>query len=131
MDFEGYILIGGRSSRMGEDKFALQLNGRSFLEIAFENLQKARLEKVSVVISKSEPSPVADSLNNVTNPLRQDALTVTDIYQNRGALGGIHSALSHSRAKWISSPCRLDGSSSRQRSLTTTMRSSRARSGDT
>ncbi len=99
MDGEGFILIGGKSSRMGKDKFTLSLKGKTFLEIAFENLQKAQLEKVSVVVKRSE-SLAADGLNIDTSPLTEALLTVTDIYQNRGPLGGIHSALVHSKAEF-------------------------------
>ena len=100
MDGEGFILIGGRSSRMGKDKFTLSLKGKTFLEIAFENLQKVQLEKVSVVVNRSASATVADGLNIDTSPLTEAVLTVTDIYQNRGPLGGIHSALVHSKAEF-------------------------------
>lgn len=73
---------------MGEDKFALRLNSKTFLEIATETLQNAGIKQVSVV-DKSEPPAVANGLS-----------LIKDIYQNRGALGGIHSALTHSKTDW-------------------------------
>lgn len=85
--FEGFILIGGKSSRMGQDKFALKLNGKTFLEIAFQTLQKAGLEKVSAVISEQ-------------TDLAPQFPAIKDIYQNHGALSGIHSALFHSQSKF-------------------------------
>ncbi|MEK7725439.1 MAG: ribosomal protein S18-alanine N-acetyltransferase [Acidobacteriota bacterium] len=87
-NFAGFILIGGKSSRMGEDKFSLKLNGKTFLEIAVENLTKAGIEQISVV-DKSEPTALADGLS-----------FITDIYPNRGALSGIHSALVNSKSDW-------------------------------
>ncbi len=90
-DFEGFVLIGGKSSRMGEDKFALRLNAKTFLEIAAETLQN--FGKVSVVVSESFAT--ANGLN-----------VVKDIYKNRGALSGIHAALIHSKSKFtIISAC--------------------------
>lgn len=86
--FEGFILIGGKSSRMGKDKFALKLNNKTFLQIASETLQKAGIEKTLVAISEQTKF-------DFTYP------TVTDIYQNRGALSGIHSALFNTKSDFI------------------------------
>lgn len=85
MSFESFILIGGKSSRMGKDKFSLVLNSKNFLEIASETLQN--FGNVSVVVSAQ--SDVSENF-----PI------VKDIYQNRGALGGIHSALVNSKSDW-------------------------------
>ena len=87
MNFAGSILIGGKSSRMGEDKFSLILNGKTFLEIADETLRKAGIEQISVVVSEQ------------TN-LVENFQTVKDIYPNRGALSGIHVALFNSKSDW-------------------------------
>lgn len=87
MKFEGFILIGGKSSRMGKDKFALTLNDKTFLEIIYETLQNAGIEKVSIVVNKSETAAVADGIS-----------IIKDIYPNRGALSGIHSALTNSKS---------------------------------
>lgn len=88
-NFAGFILIGGKSSRMGKDKFSLVLDGKTFLQIAVETLQKAGIEQIFIV-DKSERSALADGLS-----------WIKDIYQNRGALGGIHSALTHSKTDWM------------------------------
>jgi molybdopterin-guanine dinucleotide biosynthesis protein A len=85
MSFESFILIGGKSSRMGVDKFSLVLNGKTFLEIAVENLRN--FGEVSVVISEQ-------------NIEIENLQVVKDIYKNRGALSGIHSALVHSKNVW-------------------------------
>lgn len=70
---------------MGEDKYSLVLNGKTFLEIALETLQN--FGDVTVVVSeqtgKIENFPI-----------------IRDIYKNRGALSGIHSALTNSRSDW-------------------------------
>jgi molybdenum cofactor guanylyltransferase len=88
MNFSGFILIGGKSSRMGEDKFSLVLDGKTFLDITVETLQQARIEQVMVVV-RSERSAVAGDLS-----------LIKDIFTNRGALSGIHSALTHSKSDW-------------------------------
>jgi molybdopterin-guanine dinucleotide biosynthesis protein A len=80
---EGFILIGGKSSRMGKDKFALTLNGKTFFQITCSTLQTAQIEKVSAVVS--DRTDFAD-----------DVPIIKDIFRNRGALGGIHSALVNS-----------------------------------
>lgn len=85
--FTGFILIGGKSSRMGEDKFSLKINGKTFLEIAVETLEKAGIKQVSVVVSEQ------------TDPI-ENLPFVKDIYKNRGALSGIHSALVNSKSVW-------------------------------
>jgi ribosomal-protein-alanine acetyltransferase len=86
-NFAGFILIGGKSSRMGEDKFSLALNGKTFLEIAFETLSKAGIEQISVVVSEQ-------------TKFVENIAIVKDIYPNRGALSGIHSALTNSKSAW-------------------------------
>lgn len=86
--FAGFILIGGKSSRMGEDKFSLVLNGKTFLEIGVEVLEE--FGDVSFVVSRDKGQEIRDKGQKV----------VKDIYKNRGALGGIHSALIHSKSNW-------------------------------
>jgi len=84
---EGFILIGGKSSRMGEDKFALTLNGKTFFQIAHSTLGSAGMVNVSAVVS------------NHTN-FDYDIPIIKDIFPNRGALGGIHSALANSKSEF-------------------------------
>lgn len=86
MDVEGFILAGGASSRMGEDKSRLSLGGRTFVESAAVAL-RAVATRVSIVSS------------------RQDAEThglpvVEDLRAGLGALGGLHAALASCRAEW-------------------------------
>ena len=88
MKFAGFILIGGKSSRMGEDKFSLKLNQKTFLQIAGETLENAGIKQISVAASKQ-------SRFECKFPI------VTDLYQNRGALSGIHAALVNSTAEYI------------------------------
>src|ERR1044071_3565938 len=86
METEGFILAGGASSRMGEDKSLLSLGGRTFVGAAAEAL-RAVAARVSVVSSR----PGAES-----HGLR----VVPDLRAGLGALGGLHAALSSCGAEW-------------------------------
>jgi molybdopterin-guanine dinucleotide biosynthesis protein A len=86
METEGFILAGGASSRMGEDKSRLNLGGRTFVESAAEAL-RAVATRVSVVSSR----PGAES---------HGLTVVPDLRVGLGALGGLHAALKSCRAEW-------------------------------
>jgi molybdopterin-guanine dinucleotide biosynthesis protein A len=86
MEIEGFILAGGASSRMGEDKSRLSLGGRTFVEAAAGAL-RAVAARVCVVSSRagagSHGLPV-----------------VEDLRAGVGALGGLHAALTSCGAEW-------------------------------
>jgi molybdopterin-guanine dinucleotide biosynthesis protein A len=85
-DVEGFILVGGRSSRMGTDKSRLQFGGQTSVErIA------AELRSITSRISLVGPSPAG------CDP---DLRIVPDTHQQWGALGGIHAALGACAAEW-------------------------------
>jgi len=77
----GFILAGGKSSRMGCDKALLEFAGRPLLRRAIELA-----------------SAVAQEVKIVGDPVRHAGfgVVVTDIYPGRGPLGGIHAALTSS-----------------------------------
>jgi molybdenum cofactor guanylyltransferase len=77
----GFILAGGKSSRMGAEKAELRLQGRSLLELAREKLQ-AVTPKVFVVGPKTKFGSQA----------------IEDVFPDHGPLGGIHAALTSSAA---------------------------------
>jgi molybdopterin-guanine dinucleotide biosynthesis protein A len=85
-DFTGFVLAGGKSSRMGTDKYNLEIDGESFLDRAVNTL-KATCETVKIVL-------------NQTQSVETDLPTVRDIYAARGALGGIHAALKNCETKF-------------------------------
>lgn len=82
---EGFILIGGASSRMGTDKSQLKIEGESFVKHIAHELA-AVAAKVSVV-GPAKPS-------DLQLPL------VRDIYLQWGALGGVHGALAACASEW-------------------------------
>ena len=74
----GCVLAGGRSARMGTDKAALRLGGRTLLELQAEKLRALGLGEL--LISGTAVLP--------------GARTVPDLLPDRGPLGGLHAALS-------------------------------------
>ncbi len=81
----GFVLAGGKSSRMGADKFALQIDCETFLTRAANAL-----------------SPVCESVKIVLNQhqnIETNLEIVRDIYTSRGALAGIHTALKNCDTK--------------------------------
>ncbi|MBD0370590.1 MAG: molybdenum cofactor guanylyltransferase [Pyrinomonadaceae bacterium] len=94
MDIEGFILVGGASSRMGRDKARLTLQGRSFVELICEALGQVA-GRVNLAGAK-----------NVDASLKIES--VADVYEGWGALGGLHGALAACRADWAAvSACDL------------------------
>ena len=85
-DIEGFILAGGASSRMGEDKARLRLCELTFVERAAAAL-----------------GAVAESVSVVGTGRRAEEFglpVVEDLRAGLGALGGIHAALTRCRAPW-------------------------------
>ena len=80
-DSAAFILAGGKSSRMGEDKAFLQLGGRTLLDIARE-LAASVCQSVAIVGDRARFGPDA----------------VEDVLPDSGPLGGIHAALSRTTA---------------------------------
>lgn len=85
MSIAGYVLAGGKSSRMGQDKALLQLGGQTLIELAVAKLQQVCAE---VFILSSRPELTAFA------PL------VPDLHPGCGPLGGVEAALLHSRYDW-------------------------------
>jgi molybdopterin-guanine dinucleotide biosynthesis protein A len=82
----GFILVGGASSRMGTDKAALRLEGRSFVQRIAEEL---------LLVTDSVTLIGQDS-----KTLEPNLPSAPDVYGNWGALGGVHAALYASKSPW-------------------------------
>ena len=80
MNRAGYVLVGGRSSRMGRDKARLPFRGEALAEWV------ARMVKSA-----------AGSATLVGNP---ELGGIPDLYPGDGPLGGILTALHHTTADW-------------------------------
>ena len=82
---DGFVLVGGRSSRMGRDKSALTISGQTFVERAAAALRGV-CDTIRVVGGDSgSPSGLS---------------RVSDVYPDWGALGGLQAALVNSGAQW-------------------------------
>lgn len=83
-EFEGFILVGGKSSRMGTNKARLRLGAESFTEkIA------AALSSITGVVSLVGAQTPDDRWP-----------VVPDVHREWGALGGLHAALDACRSQW-------------------------------
>jgi molybdopterin-guanine dinucleotide biosynthesis protein A len=85
LPISGYVLAGGRSSRMGTDKALLELAGQPLIAHA---VAKLRHICAGVHILSSNPALAAYA------PL------VPDLHPNCGPVGGIEAALAHSAHDW-------------------------------
>jgi molybdenum cofactor guanylyltransferase len=81
----GYILAGGKSSRMGTDKALLELAGKPLIRHAVKKLRRVCMD---VRILSSNPA------------LADYAPLVPDLHPNTGPIGGIEAALAHSIFNW-------------------------------
>jgi molybdopterin-guanine dinucleotide biosynthesis protein A len=85
LPISGYVLAGGRSSRMGTDKSLLHLAGKPLIQHAVTKLRRVCAE---VHILSSNPA------------LAGYAPLVPDIHPDCGPIGGIEAALTHSPHDW-------------------------------
>lgn len=86
---EGFVLVGGASSRMGMPKAGLHYQNRTFLELALAVFRGIGIH-VSVVASAEQRFPNLDV----------DVPVLTDRLPGVGPLGGIHTALFSSSLEW-------------------------------
>ena len=77
----GFVLAGGKSTRMGTDKALLELAGRPLIEHMLE-LARSVCRQVCVVGDPGKFSRLAP--------------VIPDLYAGQGPLAGIHAALTHS-----------------------------------
>ena len=81
--FDGFVLAGGQSTRMGREKALLEVGKRPMLEIAVEKLRTAGAETVTVL---------AGEKSRFFHEHFPDLHIVDDFSPGLGAPGGIYSA---------------------------------------
>jgi molybdopterin-guanine dinucleotide biosynthesis protein A len=86
LDITGFVLAGGKSTRMGRDKAVLQLEGRTLLDLALSTLRQV-CKQVMVLAPRELYANFG-------------AEVVEDIFPGCGPLGGIHAALSRTRTEF-------------------------------
>lgn len=84
VEVTGFILAGGKSTRMGADKAFIEFEGRSLLERAL-GLARSVTPDIRIVGAREK--------------FAQFAPVVEDIFRERGPLGGIHAALHASQTE--------------------------------
>lgn len=87
MKVTGIIVAGGRSSRMGQDKALLEINGATMLERTYTTLQQVA-QRVVIVTRDNQ----GYGLSGME--------TVSDVFPGMGPLSGIHAGLSASTTEW-------------------------------
>ncbi len=93
-DLEGYVLIGGKSSRFGRDKALLELGGVTLAEKAASTISMALSPKQIFLAAAHEDQFAAKDLP-------ENLPVIFDYYKDRGAFGGLHAALSSAGSEWI------------------------------
>lgn len=83
-EIEGFILVGGKSSRMGTDKARLRLGAQNFSE------------KIAAALST-----ISETVRLVGGQQTAGAwAVVADVHSEWGALGGLHAALDACHGEW-------------------------------
>jgi molybdenum cofactor guanylyltransferase len=82
-DITGFVLAGGQSRRMGQDKASLRWGEASFLQLAVSRMRQVTSR---VLISGGK--------EGAETPVLPDAIA------GRGPLGGLHALLTHSNTDW-------------------------------
>lgn len=85
LEIGGYVLAGGRSSRMGQDKALLELGGKPLIRHAVKKLRRVAMD-VRIL--------------GADERLAEFAPLVPDLHPGNGPLGGLEAALAHSIFDW-------------------------------
>ena len=90
----GFLIAGGKSSRMGADKAFLDFGGQTLLDRAL-TVMGGVCDKVTIV---GDPGKFAEYGSSKYDAAKYGSV-VADIFPGCGPLAGIHAALVHSKAE--------------------------------
>ncbi len=92
---DAFILIGGRSSRLGTDKAFVELGGETLAERSIANIRSglSTAERITMV--------AGNSTQFATEAITTDIPFIFDLHEGRGPLGGIHAGLCYAKTAWI------------------------------
>lgn len=100
----GFILAGGKSSRMGEDKAFIDFGGQTLLDRALATMGMA-CDSLTIVGDSAKFAKYESAQLNSTkhDSIKHDSTkyrpSIADLFPGCGPLGGIHTALVHSSAE--------------------------------
>jgi len=86
IDHDAYILIGGRSSRLGRDKAAVELGGKTLAQRAFKTVTHALPKSRVTFVAANEAQFAIEAI-------LAEGRFIFDLIPDRGPLGGLHAAL--------------------------------------
>ena len=91
---DAFILIGGRSSRLGADKALVMIGGRTLMQRAVDTARVALPDARITAVAGNETQ---FALQAVAAGVR----FIFDLHEGRGPLGGLHAALADARTPWV------------------------------
>jgi molybdopterin-guanine dinucleotide biosynthesis protein A len=91
---DAYILIGGRSSRLGRDKATVDLGGQTLAQRAYQTVSEALPNSRVTFIAASEAQFAVQAI-------LAGGRFIFDLVPGRGPLGGLNAALGDAQTPWI------------------------------
>jgi molybdopterin-guanine dinucleotide biosynthesis protein A len=93
MNIDGFVLVGGKSSRLGEDKASLLFGDEPLVVRAVRtihgSIENCRIRLVA-----------ASKRRRINSALLTGIPFVFDLYEGLGALSGVHAALANAETEW-------------------------------
>ncbi len=94
MDLDAFILIGGRSSRLGVDKAFVELGGETLATRSADLVESALSPSRITFVTGSEGQFKTDLLSSLGHPV------INDLKPGFGAWSGVYAALAHAQSEW-------------------------------
>jgi Molybdopterin-guanine dinucleotide biosynthesis protein A len=94
IDVDAFILIGGRSSRLGRDKAVVKVGGKTLAQRAFQTATEAFPNSRVTFVAANEAQFGIDAIIS-------GGQFIFDLIPDRGPLGGLHTALAYAQTRWI------------------------------